>query len=132
VRQLAEQSREATARVQDILNDIQQATNTAVMVTEEGSKGTAVGMELVEAAGYTIQELAAVLEEVTQAATQNIASSQQQTNGMEQLVMAMMQIQQGSIQVAESARQTERNVRGIVEMAQKLEETATRNVQQSG
>jgi methyl-accepting chemotaxis protein len=40
VRQLAEQSRAATARVRDILNEIRQATNTAVMVTEQGSKGT--------------------------------------------------------------------------------------------
>ena len=38
VRQLAEQSQAATARVRDILNEIQQATNTAVMVTEEGQQ----------------------------------------------------------------------------------------------
>src|SRR5690606_21075456 len=38
VRQHAAQSHQATARVHDILNEIQQATNTAVIVTEDGSK----------------------------------------------------------------------------------------------
>ena len=38
VRSLAEQSRQATAQVKEILGDIQKATNTAVMVTEEGTK----------------------------------------------------------------------------------------------
>ena len=52
VRQLAEQSRSATARVRDILSEIQQATNTAVMVTEEGSKGAEQGIELVERTGH--------------------------------------------------------------------------------
>ncbi|MBZ0307196.1 MAG: HAMP domain-containing protein, partial [Anaerolineae bacterium] len=44
VRNLAEQSREATAQVRDILSEIQQATNTAVMVTEEGTKGVDLGV----------------------------------------------------------------------------------------
>jgi methyl-accepting chemotaxis protein len=70
VRQLAEQSRRATARVGEILNEIQQATNTAVMVTEEGSKGAEHGMELVNRAGGAILKLAATLEGATQAAVQ--------------------------------------------------------------
>lgn len=76
------------ARVRDILNEIQQATNTAVMVTEEGSKGTGQGMILVEHAGDAIRELAEKLEE---AASQIAASTHQQTNGMEQLSVAMNQ-----------------------------------------
>ena len=126
VRTLAEQSREATGRVQDILNEIQQATNTAVMVTEEGSKGAAAGMGLVEAAGDAIRELAAILEEAMQATTQIAASTQQQTNGMDQLAMAMAQIQQASTQAAASAEQTEQSVRNIVDMAQQLEDAAAR------
>ncbi|HEX2620155.1 MAG TPA: methyl-accepting chemotaxis protein, partial [Phototrophicaceae bacterium] len=70
VRQLAEQSRQATARIGEILNEIQQATNTAVMVTEEGSKGAERGVDLVNRAGEAIRDLAATLEEATQAAVQ--------------------------------------------------------------
>jgi methyl-accepting chemotaxis protein len=121
VRQLAEQSRAATARVRDILSEIQQATNTAVMVTEEGSKGADTGVSLVERAGNAIRELAAILEEAAQSSTQIAASTHQQANGMDQLVAAMAQIQQASTQAAASTTQTEQSVHNIVKMVEQLE-----------
>ena len=39
VKSLAEQSKQATAQVRTILGDIQKATNSAVMATEQGSRG---------------------------------------------------------------------------------------------
>jgi methyl-accepting chemotaxis protein len=124
VRQLAEQSHQATARVHDILNEIQQATNTAVIVTEDGSKGTATGMTLVEQAGEAIRELAATIEQAAQAAAQIAASTQQQNTGMSQLASAMEQIKAASSQTAISAQQTEQNVRDLIAIAQQLQETA--------
>ncbi len=121
VRQLAEQSREATARVADILNEIQQATNTAVMVTEEGSKGAASGMALARRAGEAISDLAATIEEAAQAATQIVVSTQQQKNGMEQLLAAMQSIKQASMQSAGSARQAEHSAMNLNEMAREME-----------
>jgi methyl-accepting chemotaxis protein len=126
VRQLAEQSRQATARVRGILGEIQQATNTAVMVTEEGSKGADAGMTLAEQAGEAIRELAVVLEEAMHAAMQIAASTHQQTNGMNQVAAAMAQIQTASSQAASSTNQTEESVHHIVEMVQHLENVVTR------
>lgn len=126
VRQLAEQSRTATARVRDILNEIQQATNTAVMVTEEGSKGADSGVVLVERAGEAIRNLAATIEEAAQSAAQIAASTQQQTNGMEQLTMAMASIQHATAQSVASTRQTEASARQLDEMARQMEQTAAR------
>lgn len=124
VRQLAEQSREATARVRDILSEIQSATNTAVMVTEEGSKGAETGMTLVNRAGEAIRNLAATIEQAAQSATQIAASTHQQTNGVDQLATAMSQIKQASAQTAASTRQAEQSVRDLVEMARKLNQAA--------
>jgi methyl-accepting chemotaxis protein len=126
VRQLAEQSRDATARVRTILNEIQQATNTAVMVTEEGSKGAESGMGMAQRAGDAIQNLASTIEEAAQAALQIAASTNQQTNGMDQLAAAMSQIQQATAQTASSARQTEQSIRELNEMAKRLELAAAR------
>ncbi len=126
VRQLAEQSRAATARVRDILNEIQQATNTAVMVTEEGSKGADSGVVLVERAGEAIRNLAATIEEAAQSAAQIAASTQQQTNGMEQLTLAMASIQHATAQSVASTRQTEASARQLDEMARQMEQTAAR------
>nr|MBC8179063.1 HAMP domain-containing protein [Candidatus Desulfacyla euxinica] len=51
VRSLAERSRQATAKVRDILGEIQKATNTAVMVTEEGTKRAEAGQQLARTTG---------------------------------------------------------------------------------
>ena len=125
VRQLAEQSRGATARVRDILNEIQQATNTAVMVTEEGSKGAEQGMRLVERAGESIRSLADIIEESAQAAAQIAASAAQQTIGMNQLALAMSSIQQATTETAASTRQAERSARGLNEMAHRIQQSWT-------
>ncbi len=121
VRQLAERSRQATGRVRDILQEIQQATNTAVMVTEEGSKGTDRGMQLVGEAGDAIRELAEVIEQSAQAAIQIASSTQQQTNGMDQLLGAMTSIRQATVQAAASTRQAEKSAQNLHEMARQLE-----------
>jgi methyl-accepting chemotaxis protein len=126
VRQLAEQSREATARIGEILNEIQQATNTAVMVTEEGSKGAEHGVELVNHAGEAIRDLASTLAEATQAAMQIAASTHQQTNGMNQLAMTMQQIKLASTQSAASSTQTERSARDLTQTSRLLEQAVAR------
>src|SRR2546428_2516980 len=52
VRNLAEQSKQATAQVRTILTDIQNATSTAVMATELGAKAVDAGVkQSAEAAG---------------------------------------------------------------------------------
>lgn len=126
VRQLAEQSRDATARVRDILNEIQQATNSAVMVTEEGSKGAESGMSMAESAGKSIRELAATIEAAADAALQIAGSTNQQTNGMDQLAAAMRQIQQATTQMVASAQQTERSIQDMYNMSLQLEKAADR------
>ncbi len=126
VRQLAEQSREATARVRDILNQIQQATNTAVMVTEEGSKGAESGMTLVERAGDSISDLTAMIEDASQAAIQIAASTNQQTNGMDQLSTAMVSIKQATTQTAASTRQAELSAQDLNQLAHQMLQAVAR------
>jgi DNA-binding LacI/PurR family transcriptional regulator len=105
MRHLAGQSREATTRVSNILNEIQQAANTAVMVTEEGSKGAQSGMELASRAGEAIRDLAAIIEEAARVAIQIAASTHQQTNAMNQLVGAMQSIKQASLRTTVSFKE---------------------------
>ena len=105
MRLLAGQSREATTKVSSILNEIQRAANTAVMVTEEGSKGAQSGMELAQQAGAAILDLTAVIEEAARVAIQIAASTHQQTNAMDQLVVAMKSIKQASAQTTASIKE---------------------------
>jgi methyl-accepting chemotaxis protein len=92
VRNLAEQSRQATAQVRAILSDIQRATNATVMATEEGTKGVDEGVRLAARARETIGQLSAVIQESAQAAMQMTAGGRQQASGMEQIAVAMQNI----------------------------------------
>lgn len=123
VRELAERSKSATAQVQDILNEIQRATNTAVMVTEEGTKGVEEGVRLSEAAGQTIHEIALEVERGSQSNTQMAAAAHQQTIGMEQILQAMKAIQQAATQTLASTRQAEQAARDLHALAQTLQQT---------
>jgi PAS domain S-box-containing protein len=126
VRQLAIQSGEATSRIRTILNEIQQATNAVVQVTEAGKKSSQEGLSLVKRAGESIQDLSTVIDTSSQAATQIATSAPQQLNGMDQVASAMSQIKQATVQFTVTSRQLEQNIRSLSEIAQQLEQ-ATRS-----
>jgi methyl-accepting chemotaxis protein len=122
VRNLAEQSKQATIQVRSILNDIQKATNAAVMVTEQGSKAVESGVKQSVQAGESVQKLGESISEAAQAATQIAASSQQQMAGMDQVVQAMESIKTASTQNVASTKQTEVAAKSIQELGRKLTE----------
>lgn len=119
VRNLADQNRDATVQVREILGEIQRATNTAVMVTEEGTKGVDQGQDLVNSAGDAIHDLARAIEEAATAAMQIAASTRQQTIGMDQLTGAMRTIKHATTETVSSTMQVEASV-------QRLRDAATR------
>jgi len=120
VRSLAVQSKEATAQVRMILNDIQKATNAAVMATEQGSKVVEAGERQSGEAGESIRLLAESIAESANASTQIAASSHQQMIGMEQVAQAMENIREASNLSVTSTRQTEQSAQDLHELGQKL------------
>jgi methyl-accepting chemotaxis protein len=120
VRNLAEQSRQATAQVRAILSDIQKATNATVMATEEGTKQVEEGMVLASQAGESIEQLAGAIDENAQAATQMVAGGRQQAAGVEQVAMAMQSINQAAVQSLESTRQAEKAAQELNVLAREL------------
>ncbi len=89
---LAEQSKQATAQVRTILNDVQKATNTAVIVTEQGSKEVNRGVHLVDQAGSVIRSLLATLSSAEQAAHKIVATVSEQAAGINHIAAAMKEI----------------------------------------
>lgn len=120
VRNLADQNRDATVQVREILGEIQRATNGAVMVTEEGSKGVDQGQSLVNDAGASIRDLAGAIEEAAMAALQIAASTRQQTIGMDQLTQAMRTIKHATTETVGSTMQVEASVQRLREAAQRV------------
>lgn len=122
VRDLAERSKQATVQVQDILGEIQRATNTAVMSTEEGTKRVEMGTRLANEAGQVIHRIAAEVESGSQSNIQIAATAQQQMVGMRQVEQAMVSIQQATAQAQESTRRAEQIARDLHALSQSLQQ----------
>lgn len=120
VRSLADQSKGATAKVSQILGEIQQGTNASVMATEDGTKSVVQGVKLVEQAGHTIRELADAAAAAALAAEQIAASSGQQASATAQIGDAMRNVDEAMEQNVASARQAEQAARHLGGVAQEL------------
>jgi methyl-accepting chemotaxis protein len=120
IRNLAEQSKAATAQVRTILSDIQRATNAAVMATEQGTKGVDNGMRLIDQAGNTIGELAEVIQQGAQSSHQIAASVRQHSVGMEQIASAMSNINRATNQDLTAIANTQRAADELTKLASRL------------
>lgn len=117
VKSLADQSKQATAQVHGILADIQRATQAAVMAMEQGVKTVEAGETVAVQSGEALQLLTASISTSTQMARQILASAQQQVVGVDQISMAMHNIQQSSVQNMASTRQVERAAQNLNDLA---------------
>ena len=126
VKSLAEQSRQATNQVRTLLGEIQKATATAVLATEQGGKAVEAGTRQSEVAGESILALAGSVTEATQAATQIAISSQQQLVGVDQVAAAMESIKQASTQNVASSQQLETAARNLGALGQRLKQMVER------
>jgi methyl-accepting chemotaxis protein len=122
VKNLAEQSKAATAQIKMILNDIQKATTAAVMATERGNKAVDTGLILVTAAGRTIDTLGERVTSSVEAALQIGASSHQQLIGMDQLVEAIANIKQATGQNFDGAKQLEESAKNMAALSNRLQD----------
>jgi len=126
VRNLAEQSKQATMQIRDILIDIQNATNSAVMVTEDGSARVDTGVSLANQTGIAIRELAQAVAEAAQAAEQISTSIREQTIGMSQITTAMNQINQAATQSLAGTKQVELSAKNLRTEGVRLKEAVDR------
>ncbi|MFL7792401.1 MAG: methyl-accepting chemotaxis protein [Anaerolineae bacterium] len=120
VRSLAEQSQQATAQVRSILLNIQNGINATVMATEEGIKVVDGGMTSVARAQGVIEQLAGVIDESAKTSMQMIAGGRQQATGVDQIAIAMQNINQVTVQSLASTRQAEKAAQDLNDLARSL------------
>ena len=122
IKNLAERSKEATAEIGSILKDILKSVSAAVMATEEGGKTVEEGLKLTVISGETIKTLSDSVDEAASVMIQIAASSQQQFEGVAQIVFAMENIKESSVQAAASTQQTSDSVNELQKLGDKLKE----------
>jgi DNA-binding ferritin-like protein len=105
VKELAGQSKMATRQVREILGEIQKATSSAVLSTEDGTDTVENAVEVVSQAGDTINSLAETIANAANAASQIAAHATQQATAMTQIKNAMQDIDKVAQSNAFSARE---------------------------
>jgi len=120
IKSLADQSKKATAQVRQILGDIQKSTNTAVLVTEQGTKSVHLAINAANEAGETITSLVETVDAAARAATQIAASASQQATGMSQIHQAMSHINEASNQNLAATRQSEQAAQDLHTLGTRL------------
>jgi methyl-accepting chemotaxis protein len=116
VRSLAERSKDSTAQVRSILQDIERASRDALGVIDEGTRKTHAGLQLATRAGDSIVVLDRAINESSTAAKQIAASTRQQAVGVEEIWQAMKEIDRAVNETASGIRQLEgasKNMKGL-------------------
>ncbi|HWQ52361.1 MAG TPA: methyl-accepting chemotaxis protein [Bryobacteraceae bacterium] len=120
MKNLADQSKQATVQVRSILGDIQKAINSSVMLTEEAVKRVESGRQQAGSADRAIRALTDNIEESVRAFQQIVAGSSQQQIGFEQVTQAFRSIGVATQQTATSTRQSEKAAANLNSLAQQL------------
>ena len=96
VKELADATRKSSGQVQQLIDEIRNATNSAIMVTEQATKQ-------VEATGRITSNAGGAIEEIVQRVEAIALATQQQRTANEQVVATMRQIADVSRQSAQAS-----------------------------
>jgi methyl-accepting chemotaxis protein len=94
IRELAVKSSRSTLDIQRLIQEIQAATNSAVLSTEEGTKSVHGGVRLANSLNEVFAQVVAKFQEVVESAQQISTAAQEQTAGSRQVAGSITSIDQ--------------------------------------
>lgn len=110
VRRLAERTRESAEEIKGIVVEIQSATNTSVLATEQGVKEVENGVTLATRARGSLEQILQMVDRTTQAIRQITFATQQQRSASEQIVQTMREVAEVTKQTAAGMKQSASSV----------------------
>ncbi|MDM8553806.1 methyl-accepting chemotaxis protein [Desulfococcaceae bacterium HSG7] len=110
IRKLADESKKSAAKINTLVGDIQKATNSTVMVTEEGTKTVDAGIGLTQKTAQAFDEVSTSIGSTSTNVQQIALNIQQQASAVQQVVAAMNTINTGAKETASGLSQTKTGV----------------------
>ncbi|MCX7779793.1 MAG: methyl-accepting chemotaxis protein [Negativicutes bacterium] len=104
VRKLAEQSRDAAKKIAELIKEIQEDTEKAVIAMNDGTREVKTGAEVVNAAGIAFREIADLVTQVSGQVRDISATIQQTAAGSQQIVRSVQRIDKLSKKSADEAQ----------------------------
>lgn len=118
IRKLADQSKKSADKINTLVADIQKATNSTVMATEEGTKNVELSMTSSRQTAESFNEIASFISNTFDVSQQTVFTVKQQVAAVKQVVEAINAINLGVKETASGLSQTRIGV-------QKLNDTAS-------
>lgn len=132
VKYLAERTADATKQIKILIEQIQRATNTTIILTEEGTKGVDAANLLVARVADELQVILNLVKETTTAAREIKYSTQQQTSASEEMASTIVEVRDVAAQVAASAQETTQAIVELTTLAERLKTVMEEELQEKG
>ena len=126
VQRLAERARQATKRIEGLVNTIQLDTNEAIRSMEHSTIGVVAGARLAEDAGDSLAEIESVSQRLAEHIDSISDRSTKQSTRAAALADAMQAIQSFAVQVRSGTNVTAKSASRLGELAQALESSVAR------
>ena len=126
VRELANQSKEAAGRIEQLITETQKTMQSVASKIEDGSRLSTDSSEIVRQVAQAFEEIARAIEQTTEAMKQINAGARQQEQGISELVSSITEIDSSSKESLASAEQTQQSILAINQQIQKLNEAMAR------
>lgn len=120
IRKLAEESKRSAERINVLVEDIQKATNSTVMATEEGTKTVERTITLAHTTAGSFNSVSQSMHNVSTSAQQISLNVKQQAEAIRQVVVAMNELKIGTKESATGISQTKDGIKALNEAALKL------------
>ena len=122
IRKLAEQSKGSAEKINGLVNDIQAAINSTIMVTDQGQKTAIKGIQLAENSATAFSEIADAVNNVFVNSQQISMSSKQQAVAVQQVISAMNAINLGAQETTSGIGQVKNAASDLNKNASNLKE----------
>jgi hypothetical protein len=122
IRKLADQSKQSAEKANQIVADIQKATNTIVMTAEEGSKTSRTVGDNVRTAVEIFGSVNKIANNVYQNAQQVLLNTKQQAAALSQIDEAMKNIKTGATEISVGTTQARTGVMHLTDVASHLKQ----------
>ena len=120
MKSLADQCKEATVQVRDLLGEVERGIQASVVLIEEAGKRGLSGSTFTDEASVSIHQLNSQVNDSTQAFQQIVAATNQQRLAFEQVAEALLSIRQATSQSASSTQQLEQTTRELHRLSGEL------------
>jgi len=122
IKELAEQSKKATEKINSILNEIKDSINSSALANEKSQKVIAEQMQIARENTELVNQINKSVKEIRDIIKQNSLTIEEQNIGMKQVVEAMEEIKLAAKQNAEGSRQLKDSSALLRDLSEELQE----------